>query len=68
MCCSRIFMRLAGMRHSALSNSISDHCALRNSPGRTNTNGASRSAHFVAKNPSIRINGPQQLRQRASVR
>ena len=42
----------AVIRHSASSRSISGHCALRRSPGRTNTSGASRKAHFVTKNPA----------------
>jgi hypothetical protein len=37
---ARIFMRSAGMRHSAASRSISDHSAFRSSPGRTNVRGA----------------------------
>ena len=46
--CSRfIFMRLAGMRHTPASRSISAHAAWRSSPGRTKTCGARRSAHLV---------------------
>ena len=40
------------VRHSAFSSSISLHSALRSSPGRTKSIGASCIAHFVAKLPS----------------
>ena len=42
ICCSRIFMRSAGMRHSPFSKSISRHSAFRSSPGLTKTMGARR--------------------------
>src|SRR5256885_8737767 len=54
MCCSAIFMRLAGIRHSALARSNSDHSAARNSPGRTKTSGASLSASAVRGCPHWR--------------
>jgi len=44
MCAWRIFMRAAGMLHTAASRSTSAHSACRSSPGRTNTIGASFSA------------------------
>jgi hypothetical protein len=51
MCVVLIFIREPGMRHSALSRSNSCHSAARNSPGRTNTSGASRNAQRVTKWP-----------------
>jgi hypothetical protein len=45
------FIFSGGMRHSAVSKLNSDHSALRNSPGRTKTSGASCNAHFVTKWP-----------------
>jgi hypothetical protein len=44
-------LRLPGIRHSAASKSNSLHSAARNSPGRTNTYGAIRSAACVAAYP-----------------
>ena len=52
MCCTRIFMRVAGIRHSDFSKSNSAHCAWRSSPGRTNTSGANRKAQRVIHAPS----------------
>ena len=46
-CSFRIFVRLAGMVQTASSKSNSVHSACRNSPGRTNTCGASRKAKYV---------------------
>ena len=47
----RIFMRSAGMHHSALSRLNSGHSALRSSPGRVNTMGDISRAHFTEKVP-----------------
>ena len=52
---SRIFILVAGIRHSAVSKLNSHHSALRNSPGLTKKSGASFSAHFVTKNPSYEL-------------
>ena len=51
MCSSLDFIFTPGMRHSAAPRSISDHSAFRNSPGRTNTNGASCRALRTIKDP-----------------
>ena len=50
-CSSAIFMREDGMRHSAPSRSNSLHSASRNSPGRTNVKGNSRSADSLDRSP-----------------
>jgi hypothetical protein len=47
MCASRIFIRVAGMRHSAPAKLNSDHSAARSSPGVTKTSGANLSANAV---------------------
>lgn len=52
MCCTRIFMRSAGIRHCAFSKSNSAHCAARSSPGRTKTSGDNRKAQRVIQEPS----------------
>lgn len=51
ICCSPIFILRPGMRHSALLKSNSVHSPCRNSPGRTNTSGARRSAQRVVNDP-----------------
>src|SRR5688572_10950760 len=64
MCCSLIFIRNAGIRQCGCepSRSNSDQAALRSSPGRTNSNGASRRAQAtgsVPEKPSMaRISSP----------
>jgi hypothetical protein len=52
MCCTRIFMRVDGIRHSDFSKSNSVHCAARSSPGLRNTRGANRKAQRVIQAPS----------------
>ena len=60
MCCSRIFIRSAGMRHSAFSRSISGHCALRNSPGRTKTKRRKPQRAFRREEAFVGIYRPEQ--------
>ena len=63
MCRTRAFIRSAGMRHSASWRRNSAHSAIRNSPGRTNTRGASRKAQRAMNVPSY----PSMARRRAPI-
>ncbi len=52
MCACFIFIRWAGIRHSAAFQSISVHSIALSSPGRTNSSGDSLRAALVAALPS----------------
>ena len=55
------FIRAAGTPPLPTSRSNSTHSALRSSPGRTKTRGASRSAARVYRHALVAFDGPQQL-------